>query len=91
MPKTFTATLSKDGRQLVATVRYVETSWPESVVFEGDTEAFRLPGDEPLTLRASLGRFRETARFQASQAGATIEIRDDGGEAIQWVDEVLPP
>ena len=34
MPKTFTATLSKDGRQLIATVRYEETSWPDSVTFQ---------------------------------------------------------
>ena len=74
-----------------ATLRYLETNWPDSVERSGETEYFLMSDGKPLRPKASLGNVEEVATWQAAQIDAVAEIADLGGEAIQWMDDVRLP
>ena len=59
--KTLTVVLTKPGKRLVASVRYLHDDWPKSVIFEADRQAFlHSEGTTgfPLTVRLPIRKVR---------------------------------
>jgi hypothetical protein len=78
--KIYTVILSKPGRTATCLIRYRDASWPDEVTWAGDHADFRLVNGSPVSLLASMDCIRETVFHQARQAGAAVQMRDDGGE-----------
>ena len=89
--KTFTITLSKGEISATMTAIYSSTDWPDATQWTGDRAAFRLRDGSLPMLKSTIDRLEETVAFQAGQSGATHTIRDDGGEAMRWHDNVILP
>jgi hypothetical protein len=87
--KIITVLLSKPGATARAEIRYKDASWPVQIDWSGEQKAFRLRDGSPIHLGASLDRLPEIVAHQASQAAATFEIQDNGGEAPMRTDNLV--
>lgn len=86
--KIYTVILSKPGRTATCQIRYREANWPDEVTWAGDLTDFRLQDGSPMSLHVSMDRIKETVAHQARQAGAAVQMRNDGGDVKIGMDEL---
>jgi len=87
--KTIRATFKKGPHVMTCTLLYHYSDNPQTAKLDGKTEEFLLANHKPIQLFGPINRLESIAEFQAGQIGATFEIEDLGGDALEWMDDVV--